>query len=116
MEISGVNNIITNPKLADRLTNATSGKTESKTSQSLKPASSTIGENEQIAKDIEKMLQFFETNNSVKFQYDKSINRIIIQVVNDKKSEVIKQIPPEDIVRFLKAFNELIGIIIDKEI
>ena len=116
MEISIINNITTNSKVVDRAAHVSTGKTENKAPQDLKPVSSTIRENEKIAKDIEKMLEFFKQNSSVKFQYDKSINRVIIQVLNGSNNEVVKQIPPEDIVRFLKAFNELIGIIIDKEI
>jgi len=83
-------------------------------------SSNQTGNSEQPQKetiqDIKEILKFLNTNSSIKFNYDESINRVIIQVLNGNNHEIIKQIPPENIVKFLKAFNELIGIIINKEI
>jgi len=116
MDISGVDRIQIKQQTGEKSVNFLESKTNIKASINQKSSVTWKQSNEELTHNIEEMLKFFETNSSVKFHYDKSINRIIIQVVNDGNNETIKQIPPERILRFLKAFNEFIGILVDKEI
>ncbi len=116
MDISGINNIQIKSQIIEKVAGFSSDKPKIKPATTQVPLFSPKQSQEEMQQNIEEMLRFFESNSSIKFQYDKSINRIIIQVVNGNNNEIIKQIPPEDMVRFLKAFNELIGLLVNKEI
>lgn len=116
MDISGINSIQIKSQISERIAGVSGEKTKPRAVNAKTPAINTRQTQEEVIQNIEEMLKFFESNSSVKFQYDKSIDRIIIQVVNGGNKEVIKQIPPEAMVRFLQAFNEFIGILVDKEI
>ncbi len=71
---------------------------------------------EEMIEIAKKMLKDVQFNSSIKFSYDTSINRVIVEILNSDTKEILKQIPPEEIVRFLKAFNELIGLIVDRKV
>lgn len=116
MEISGINNTQIKQQPNEKFVGLHDNKTKVRIATTQAQTASLKQSHEELVQNIEEMLKFFESNNSVRFQYDKSINRIIIQVVNGGNKEVIKQIPPEGMVRFLQAFNEFIGILVDKEI
>lgn len=116
MDVTAITNIQIKPKIQERTLEFLEGKVKIKAEAAKEINEQTKKSQEELIQNIEEMLKFFEQNTSVKFQYDKSINRIIIQVINGGNKEIIKQIPPEDMVRFLKAFNEFIGLLVDKEI
>ena len=46
---------------------------------------------------------------------DEATNRVVIQIVN-ADDEVIRQIPPEEILRIAERFQKLTGIIFDREV
>jgi len=116
MDISGINNIQVKNQVIEKAIRFSEEKAKIKPATAQAPITNTKNNHEEMQQNIEEMLKFFESNSSVRFQYDKSINRIIIQVLNGSNKEVIKQIPPESMVRFLKAFNDFIGLLVDKEI
>lgn len=116
MEVSAITNIQIKSKIQEKTVEFPEGRIKVKPEGASDINEQVKKTQEEIIQNIEEMLKFFEQNTSVKFQYDKSINKIIIQVINGGNNEIIKQIPPEEMVRFLKAFNEIIGLLIDKEI
>ncbi|HQE81185.1 MAG TPA: flagellar protein FlaG [Syntrophorhabdaceae bacterium] len=116
MDISSINNIQFKNQVIEKAIGFSGDKPKVKPATTQVPAINIKNNQEELRQNIEEMLKFFESNSSVRFQYDKSINRIIIQVLNGSNKEVIKQIPPESMVRFLKAFNDFIGLLVDKEI
>ena len=116
MDISSINNIQIKNQFIEKAIGFSGDKTKAKPVPTQVSAINIKNNQEELRQNIEEMLKFFESNSSVRFQYDKSINRIIIQVLNGSNKEVIKQIPPESMVRFLKAFNDFIGLLVDKEI
>ncbi len=71
---------------------------------------------EEFARAMQEMLDRMNLLRSVKINYDKSVNRLIIKIVEGETEKVIRQIPPEGIVRFLKAFNDMMGMIIDEKV
>jgi len=71
---------------------------------------------EEIVQIMQKKIMDFQTNNSIRFSYDASIKRVIVQILNGETKELVKQIPPEEMVRFLKAFNELVGLMVDRKV
>lgn len=116
MDISTITNVQIKTKTPEKPIEFLEGRIKVKSETTQNTINQTKKSQEEIIQNIEEMLKFFEQNTSVKFQYDKSIHRVIIQVINGGNREIIKQIPPEEMVRFLKAFNEFIGLLVDKEI
>jgi len=52
---------------------------------------------------------------SIKFVVDEKSGRRFIDVIDNRTNEVIKQIPPENIRKFVDAIESAIGLIIDKK-
>lgn len=50
---------------------------------------------------------------SVRFEKDSDINELIVKVVDQKTKEIIRQIPPEELVNLSKHLQELRGNIVD---
>lgn len=55
------------------------------------------------------------TPSGVRLQVDETVDRVIAQILNED-NEVIKQIPPEEAVRYFARFREITGLIFDLEI
>jgi len=51
----------------------------------------------------------------IAFSYNEKANSIIMKVIDGKTSEVIKEIPPKDVVRLVENIREYLGIIIDEK-
>lgn len=51
----------------------------------------------------------------LRFNQDKDTGVTIIQVVDADSGELVRQIPPEELLNIAKAFRELKGLIISKE-
>jgi flagellar protein FlaG len=49
------------------------------------------------------------------FRYDKELNRVIVQVLDAETHEVVRSIPPEEIVNALKQLRRLRGALVDEE-
>jgi uncharacterized FlaG/YvyC family protein len=50
---------------------------------------------------------------SVRFSYDKEIGRIVMQVLDTESATVVKQLPSEEVVAFLKRFRKTIALLVD---
>lgn len=48
------------------------------------------------------------------FSIDQDLNRIVVRVIDEASGEVIRQIPPEEVLRAAKMVDKLIGILFDK--
>ncbi len=48
------------------------------------------------------------------FTVDDSTNKIVIRVIDGNTKEVIRQIPPEEVLRIASQVNQLLGILIDE--
>jgi len=49
-----------------------------------------------------------------RIRLDDSSNRVVVQILNEK-DEVIKQLPPDDLLRALERFREITGLIFDQQ-
>lgn len=58
---------------------------------------------------------FKEVNIGFKYYHDKRLNRDIVEVVNSKTGEKIRQYPAEEIVNMLERMYDMLGILIDKK-
>ncbi|HBG20958.1 MAG TPA: flagellar biosynthesis protein FlaG [Desulfobulbaceae bacterium] len=50
---------------------------------------------------------------SVRFEMDKTISDLVVQIFDNKTQEVIRQIPAEELLNFKATFAELVGNIVD---
>ena len=55
-------------------------------------------------------------NRSLNFRYLKEADRYQVEVVDESNGDVIRRIPPDEIVGFIEHVNELIGSLFDKEL
>ncbi len=69
---------------------------------------------EQYLKDILHISSIFERE--LRFSVNKELNQVVVKVIDSRTDKVIKEIPPEDIVKLHIRMKEVIGLLFDKEI
>jgi flagellar protein FlaG len=78
---------------------------------------------EQTKQPVEEMIQDLEGSlekmkgllrSNLQFEINKEAERVVVTVVNKDNGEVIRQIPPEGVVKLLQNLNELIGALMDE--
>lgn len=52
----------------------------------------------------------------LRFSVNKKLNQVVVKVIDSHTDKVIKEIPPEDIIRLHENMKEVIGLLFDKEI
>ena len=73
-------------------------------------------EAEQVASAAEKIndtIKAFTTD--LQFSVDKDTNRVIVKVLDKESGEVIRQIPPDEVISIAKALDTIRGLIIRKK-
>ena len=55
-----------------------------------------------------------QLNIQLDFEIDKTLGKIIVKVINKETGKVIRQIPPEEMLKIAKRMEEMSGILIDK--
>ncbi len=66
---------------------------------------------EELKEFSEALNQFFNLFNlETKIVYHQENNQLVVQVINKKTGEVIKQIPPEELLEVSKRIHDFIGI------
>ncbi len=51
---------------------------------------------------------------NLQFEVDKKAEMVIVKIVNKDTGEMVRQIPPADIVRLIQNLNEFIGALMDE--
>lgn len=70
-----------------------------------------------LEKDIEGVNKFLEQHvTSLKFQVHEDLNRLFVEVVDQKTKEVVRQIPPKEFLDMVSAMLEHVGLIVDKKV
>ncbi|MGP4105573.1 flagellar protein FlaG [Virgibacillus sp. L01] len=66
---------------------------------------------------VEKLNEFTETlRTDLKFEYHEKLNEYYVTVVNPLTDEVIKEIPPKNMLDMYAAMAEFMGILVDEKI
>ena len=55
-----------------------------------------------------------QLNIQLDFDIDKTLGKVIVKVINKETGKVIRQIPPEEMLKIAKRMEEMSGILIDK--
>jgi flagellar protein FlaG len=54
-------------------------------------------------------------NRKIQLEVDRESDMVIVKIVDSETNEVIRQVPPEELVRLSKNATDLKGLLIDKE-
>ena len=54
------------------------------------------------------------TRNGSKIRVDESTDRIVVQILN-AENEVIRQLPPEALLKAMRNFREVVGLVFDQQ-
>jgi flagellar protein FlaG len=68
----------------------------------------------ELASDAQKNMKIIH-NVNLQFSVNKESGRIMVTVTDEATGKVIREIPPEEIVRFAEKFDEMVGMIFDKK-
>ncbi|NPA49431.1 MAG: flagellar protein FlaG [Thermodesulfobacteria bacterium] len=84
-----------------------------KSSQPEKPSEDTLSPQE--AKDVVLTVQeeLAKLNVRLVFNVDEETKEVVVKVVNPETDEVIRQIPPEELLEIRKRLDEIMGILFD---
>lgn len=50
----------------------------------------------------------------IAFSFNEKINRVVLKVINTENNEVVREIPPRELVRVYEHIHELIGMFVDE--
>lgn len=71
---------------------------------------------ELVKKSIAEMNAEFELKNySIRFSIDDKLKEIVVKIVDTKTDEVIRQIPPDGVLRLRAHLEEMVGILLEEK-
>ncbi|MFP3205986.1 MAG: flagellar protein FlaG [Hydrogenobaculum sp.] len=71
----------------------------------------------QIQKAIEQLIKNLSyLNTHLSITLDKKADSLVIKIIDNKTNQVIKEIPPEYMLRIAEAINNLVGIIVNRKV
>ena len=54
-------------------------------------------------------------NWNIKLRIDENHDRIVTQIVDPENDEIIKQIPPQELLEIMSRLKQLVGVLLDRE-
>ena len=128
MSISGVNDI--NPSPSPESMNSGRARTQQQTNvEKLNRAAKAETQRESLSDDLEELTEEeleegIETLNesvqalhkSLKFELHEESDRMQVQVIDVIEDEVLKELPPEEVLDMLGRIRQMVGLIIDERI
>lgn len=73
-----------------------------------------IGQLQEAIEDVQAAVDVF--NRSLDFSVDKASGRFSVKVIDTLTEEVIREIPPEKVLKIAARMKELVGLLFDKKI
>lgn len=71
---------------------------------------------ELVKKSIAEMNAQFELKNySIRFSINEKLKEIVVKIVDTKTDEVIRQIPPDGVLRLREHLEEMVGILLEEK-
>jgi len=55
-------------------------------------------------------------NESIGFSYEKKLGQLFVVVTDNKSGEVIREVPSKDFIKHTLAMQEMIGLLLDKQV
>jgi len=69
----------------------------------------------EIAKGIEPRISTFK-NTGISFSINKDLGKMVVKVIDKDTDEVIRQIPPEEMIRLMARMTEIVGMLMDEKV
>ena len=66
----------------------------------------------EVAKFLNESTELF--NITIGFKVNEDINRIVVSIVDKTTDEVIRQIPPEEVVKLAERLHEMVGVLFNE--
>ena len=85
-----------------------------KTDRTLDPAINIEQELNEAIKTLDIMMEIRQR--SVQFERDETSGTNIIRVVDDRTGEVIRQMPPDELLNFMRNLTKMLGNFIDEKV
>ncbi len=73
----------------------------------------TEGEVSDLSDKLNEFMQ--KMNTDIRFEYHEKLDRLCMQVIDRKNDEIIKEFPPEKMIKVLEGLHDWVGLILDKE-
>ncbi|MEJ5300857.1 MAG: flagellar protein FlaG [Thermodesulforhabdaceae bacterium] len=73
-----------------------------------------IEETKKLAEEIQKYLS--EMNVSLSFDVDDKTHDIVVKVINRETGKLVRQIPPEELLKLRQKLEELVGVLLNKKV
>ena len=67
----------------------------------------------ELSKALNHFLSFF--NLEIKLVYNQDVGQVVVQVIDKRTNEVIKQIPPEELLEVAKKIHDFVGLLLEKK-
>ncbi|OIQ01125.1 MAG: hypothetical protein AUK35_00430 [Zetaproteobacteria bacterium CG2_30_46_52] len=72
-------------------------------------------------KDVEQAIQqatreLAGSNEAIGFSYEKKLGQLFVQVKDNVSGEVIREVPSKDFIKHRLAMQEMIGLLLDKQV
>jgi flagellar protein FlaG len=72
---------------------------------------------EKVAEIVSSLNKFLQpSHTSIRFEFHEKLNEYYVMVIDDKTSEVIREIPSKKMLDFYAAMTEYVGLMVDKKI
>ena len=85
-----------------------------KTDQTLDPAIDIEQELNEAIKTLDIMMEIRQR--SVQFERDETSGTNIIRVIDDRTGEVIRQMPPDELLNFMRNLTKMLGNFLDEKV
>ncbi len=98
-----------------RVSNRSAADHSNKSSVKLEASSVREPDKNEVAGIVDKLNSSMENiNERVSFSYYEENNRIIIRVVDTETKEVVREIPPKDLIKLNQHIQEYLGMLVDE--
>lgn len=74
-----------------------------------------IESQQKVLENMKALIAQMKLDNEVSIEYDDQTRQIIVRVVDGETKAVVRQFPPEQLVSFMRKFQEIIGLIINEK-
>lgn len=69
---------------------------------------------DEFVEKLEKLRKIFR--GEAVFKYDEELDMVIVKIKDPETGEIIRQIPPEVVVKIAKSVSEFLGILLDERV
>jgi len=70
---------------------------------------------QELRKQMEELNKALDMMNIKReFEVDKDLGEVVVKIVDTQENKVVRQIPPEEVLKLAKNIREMVGLLFDK--